>query len=93
MSEASAPPGACVPDGATVRAVPIRVAFRQLSVGKTAGYAAVARGEFPLPVIRVGRKLLVARSELDRLLGGVTRDDASGVPTSARRQLGEGEAE
>ncbi len=93
MTEASAPPGAHAPDESTPRAVPIRVAFREPSIGKTAGYTAVARGEFPLLVIRVGRKLLVARAELDQLLGGVTRDDPSGMPPSARRQLREGEAE
>jgi predicted DNA-binding transcriptional regulator AlpA len=51
------------------RTVPIRVAFRELGVGKTSGYEAVRAGTFPLPVIRLGRRLVVARAELDRILG------------------------
>jgi predicted DNA-binding transcriptional regulator AlpA len=51
------------------RTVPIRAAFRELGVGKTSGYDAVRNGTFPLPVIRLGRRLVVARAELDRILG------------------------
>lgn len=40
---------------------------RALSIGRTAAYEAVRRGE--LPTIRVGRRLLVPTARLRRLLG------------------------
>ena len=39
-----------------------------LGLGRSSAYAAAARGE--IPTIRIGRKLLVSRKALERLLAG-----------------------
>jgi excisionase family DNA binding protein len=58
---------------------------RLLRIGRTAAYAAAARGE--IPVIRVGRSLRVPRHRLEQLLGATADDEpaANGleVTTSA----------
>jgi hypothetical protein len=43
-------------------------AFRLLGVSKNHGYSLIARGEFPLPVIRAGCRLLIPKVALERLL-------------------------
>jgi excisionase family DNA binding protein len=40
-----------------------------LGIGRSAAYAAAHRDELPVPVIRVGRRLLVSRHRLMALLG------------------------
>jgi excisionase family DNA binding protein len=47
----------------------VEEAARILGVGRSAAYQAVARGE--LPVIRLGRRYVVPRAALERLLGTV----------------------
>ncbi len=42
-------------------------AARTLGIGRNAGYAAVHRGE--IPSLRVGRRILVPRRALERLVG------------------------
>ena len=39
-----------------------------LGIGRNSAYEAVARGE--IPVIRVGKRLLVPKAALEKLLGG-----------------------
>jgi excisionase family DNA binding protein len=39
-----------------------------LGIGRSAAYGAAARGE--LPVVKIGKRLLVPRAALDRLLNG-----------------------
>ena len=39
-----------------------------LGLGRSSAYAAAARGE--IPTLRIGRKLLVSRKALERLLAG-----------------------
>jgi excisionase family DNA binding protein len=46
----------------------VEEAAHVLGIGRSAAYQAVARGE--LPSLRIGRRLLVPRSALDRLLTG-----------------------
>lgn len=46
------------------------VAFRLLGISKNAGYALIQRGEFPLRVIRAGRRVLIPKVEIERLLQG-----------------------
>ena len=50
---------------------------RILGLGRSSAYAAAARGE--IPTIRIGRKLLVSRRALERLLAG----DSAGVRRNA----------
>ena len=40
-----------------------------LGIGETLCYEQANRGELPVPVIRVGRRIVVSRRALDRLLG------------------------
>lgn len=46
----------------------IRDVARRLGLGKSAAYAAAARGQ--IPTIKIGRKLLVSKAALDQLLSG-----------------------
>jgi excisionase family DNA binding protein len=48
-------------------------AGRRLGVSRGVAYLAAARGE--IPTIRIGRRLLVPRAALDRLLGKVGLDE------------------
>ena len=41
---------------------------RELGIGKNQAYAAARRGE--LPVIRIGKRILVLREPFKRMLGG-----------------------
>jgi excisionase family DNA binding protein len=50
------------------RTVSVPEAGRQLGVGRDAAYRAAALGQ--LPTIRIGRRLLVPRAALERLLAG-----------------------
>jgi excisionase family DNA binding protein len=43
---------------------------RLLGLGRSAAYAAAERGDLPVPVLRIGRRLVVPRAPLDRLLDG-----------------------
>jgi excisionase family DNA binding protein len=52
----------------TVKAWPD--AGRRLGLGRNATYDAIARGE--IPVIRFGRRIVVPKRALDRLLNGET---------------------
>lgn len=45
-------------------------AARHLGVGQTTAYELVKRGEFPVPVKRIGGRLKVLRHDLDRYLRG-----------------------
>ena len=46
--------------------VTVPEAARRLGIGRNSGYDAVKAGE--LPVIRIGKRLLVPKAALDRLL-------------------------
>lgn len=46
----------------------VETAGRMLGLGRAAAYAAVKRGE--IPSLRLGRKVVVPRQALDRLLSG-----------------------
>ena len=41
---------------------------RALGIGRNQGYTAAQRGELPVPVIRIGKRVLVARAAVERLL-------------------------
>jgi predicted DNA-binding transcriptional regulator AlpA len=46
------------------------VAFRILGISKNTGYSLIQRGEFPCQVIKAGRRLLIPKIALERLLKG-----------------------
>ncbi len=54
----------------------IAEAARRLRIGRNGAYEAARRGE--LPVVRIGRRLLVPRAALDHLLGGDRVTDGDG---------------
>jgi len=41
----------------------------QLGISRSSAYEAARRGQLGVPVIRIGRRLLVPRAALERLLG------------------------
>lgn len=49
--------------------VPLLVAGGALGLGKNSSYQAVERGDFPVPVLRIGRRLVVPTAPLLRVLG------------------------
>lgn len=55
------------------RALPISMtldtANRALSIGRTAGYAMAKRGDYPVPLLRLGAQYRVRRSDVLSLLG------------------------
>ena len=56
------------------------VAFKILGLSKNTGYSLIQRGEFPCPIIRAGRRILIPKIALERLLKGEVQDDElSGV--------------
>ena len=79
------------PGRAPISAAPdvltIAEAARRLRIGRNGAYEAARRGE--LPVMRIGRRLLVPRVALERLLGGdrvdseERRDQVDMKPTPA----------
>jgi excisionase family DNA binding protein len=56
------------PPQPTRQAYSVEEAAKLLGVGRTTAYLAVARGE--LPCIRIGRRVVVPRAALERLLAG-----------------------
>lgn len=63
--------------------VPIRDVFRALGLGPTAGYRLARHGRLPVPVLRVGRKLVVPAAPLQRLLDGETTSTPSANDAAA----------
>ena len=64
-------------DSADRQTLTVEEAAALLGIGRTSAYQAVASGQ--LPVIRIGRRLLVPRAALERLLGG-RQTTASALP-------------
>jgi excisionase family DNA binding protein len=52
-------------------------AAAQLGMGKTAAYAALREGTFPLRVLKIGCRYRVSRSELEAFLAGDRVDTPS----------------
>lgn len=50
-------------------AVTVEIACRALSVSSWAGYQAIKRGDFPVPTLSVGRRIVVPTAALRRALG------------------------
>ena len=47
------------------------VAFKTLGISKNTGYSLIQRGQFPCQVIRAGRRVLIPKIALERLLGEI----------------------
>jgi predicted site-specific integrase-resolvase len=45
-------------------------AFALMGVARSTGFDLIKRGQFPVPVIRAGRRIYVPKEPLDRLLAG-----------------------
>ena len=49
----------------------VEAAARALRIGRTLAYELIRRGDFPVPVIRLGaRRIVIPRAPLDELLEG-----------------------
>jgi excisionase family DNA binding protein len=64
---------ATLPGRAEARPAPetvsVEAAASRLGIGRSLAYELVRRGEFPVPIIRAGRKIVVPTRALDRVLG------------------------
>lgn len=56
--------------GADSRTVTVTEAARLLGVSRRSAYRLIGSGQWPTPVVRVGRRVVVPRAALDRLLDG-----------------------
>lgn len=65
-----APPGTPPSSRPQSRTVTVEYAAAALGIGRTTAYHAVRTGQFPVRTIRIGRRVVVPRASLDRLLGG-----------------------
>jgi excisionase family DNA binding protein len=63
------------PESVTKLAVSVPEAARLLGIGRNAAYDAAASGD--LPIIRFGKRMLVPRVALDRMLNDAGRKKAS----------------
>lgn len=75
------------PDGAPIRpldlseraTVSLAEASRALGIHRSTGWELWRRGEFPVPVLKVGHRLFVAKVHLERfLLGGEAASERAG---------------
>lgn len=41
-----------------------------LGIGRSLGYELARRGNFPVPVVKLGRRLVVPKAPLDKMLAG-----------------------
>ena len=68
MTIHSPPPG--TDQGNARQTLTIPEACAMLGIAKNLGYRLAKAGEFPTPVIKAGRRLMVSRRALDLLLDG-----------------------
>lgn len=59
------------------RGVTVPYACADLGISISLGYELIARGEFPCRVIKAGRRIIVPRAELDRVLGRTAEQSES----------------
>lgn len=62
---------------APTQTVPLREAAQVLGIDPRTAYRLVARGDFPVPVLRVGTLLKVSRVQLERFI------ESGGTPEAA----------
>ncbi|MFI7587885.1 helix-turn-helix domain-containing protein [Spongisporangium articulatum] len=56
--------------------IPVLAAFSHLGISRSTGYELLRTGEFPLPVVKVGKRTKVRRVDLARYLGVTVGGDA-----------------
>ena len=59
------------------RTMSVEQAGRELGIGRSLAYELVKSGQFPVPVLHLGHRIVVPREKLERLLSG--RDHAEPV--------------
>lgn len=59
-------------DAVESRTMSIDEAAKVLGIGRTTAYELSKQGRFPVRILRLGRKIRVSRTELDRYLAGTT---------------------
>ena len=59
------------------RVTTVKAACQQLDIPWKYGYELIRDGKFPVRTIRVNRRILVPRAELDALLGLQPKSDAA----------------
>lgn len=59
-----------IEDAARPKVLTARETFAMFKVSENTGYGLVARGEFPVRPIRVGRQIRFSEAEVNRILGG-----------------------
>jgi excisionase family DNA binding protein len=64
----------------TPETVSVEAAASRLGIGRSLAYELARQGKFPVPVVRVGRRILVPTRPLDRLLGGAEVPASAMVP-------------
>lgn len=52
------------------RTMSVESAGRELGIGRSLAYELARSGRFPVPVLRLGHRLVVPRDGLERLLSG-----------------------
>lgn len=58
------------------RTLSVEQASKDLGIGRSLGYELARSGKFPVPVLRLGHRLVVPRDALERLLSGRDADGA-----------------
>jgi hypothetical protein len=73
------PPEAILALGATTD---LLTAASVLRIGRTKAYQLASAGNFPVPVIRIGRRYMVAVAHLLHVLGLDTEHEGQGLPSA-----------
>ncbi|MFG1995185.1 helix-turn-helix domain-containing protein [Actinoplanes sp. NPDC048988] len=66
-------------------ATDVETAASVLGIGRTTAYTLARSGEFPAPVIRVGRRYVVSVEGLLTVLGAIREADQPEVVSDSRR--------
>jgi len=53
------------------RTVNVEFAAKELGISRPVAYRSIEDGTFPLPVIKIGRRIVIPKAALDALLGDV----------------------
>lgn len=59
-----------MPSKPEAETISVEEAAQRLGIGRALAYDLVKRNEFPVPVIRLGRRIVIARRAIDKLLDG-----------------------
>ena len=55
-------------DAESAKVVPIEQMSKELGIGRSLAYDLARRNELPVPVIKLGRRMVVSRAALDAVL-------------------------